>query len=711
MLFRNDIFAIDGVRYRLLHVDSETSRAWAISLGDKGDSMPQPLPIHLLAALTAVSLPEIQSEQRTAPTTAMLASQQRALAIIGDLADKVPAIFEPKSRSELICAHAKKTAFSRKAIYKNLHRYWIGGQTASALLPHFRKCGVSTALTNGRGPEGKRPTYQLSERDHQVFRRAIKGYLDDIRWSVRNVYTEMLKSHYCQFDEHEKPQLLLAGERPSVRQFEHFLRKEFSLETRLRNRKGNANFNREDRAVLGSVLDDCIGVAHYYEADATVGDVLLVSESDPNLIVGKPTIYIIADRKSRLIVGFYVGFENASWTCAMQAVVSIAQDKQELCERFGVEYSPDDWPAHATFPQQMLFDRGEGYTFASNRLAENMAVTVANAPALRPDWKAIVESRFKYVRQTLQGGVYGFVVPEDAKLRRNNTGVAEREACLTLKEFTAIFLNCIIMHNRSPMKNYQYSLPELAAKNSPSPINIWNFDIANRSGLACRYSEKFVRLALLPQDSATVTRFGILFKGCYYSCHQALSQGWFVKAHKSQFSVAVSFDSRLVDTIYVHHPDKKGVVFECQLTGPSSLYRGLSLPEVMTLLEVAKRMEPDVEQAREQAKVEYRTAVETIQQRAKRRLQEAAVKRTRSSRKADIKDARAKELKEERNNLLAPTSTQAPPLAPVVPLRPAPPLELVQTQETDEAPKDTGAAASISDKARLARERMMNGQW
>ncbi len=711
MLFRNDIFIFDGARYRLLHVENATSKAWAISLDDKSDAMPRQLPAHLLADVDAMPQPTILNNVRSEPTSAMLASQQRAREIIGDLANKVPEIFDPTARGELIRAHSSRTGFSRRAIYKNLQRYWTGGQTASALLPHFAKCGSPSPITNSRGPVGRRPTYQLAERDHAVFHRAIKGYLDDIRLSVRVVYTEMLKSHYCQLDEHGKPQLHFAGERPSVRQFEHFLRKEYSLETRLRNRKGNANFNREDRAVLGSVMDDCIGVAHYYEADATIGDVLLVSESNPNLIVGKPTIYIIADRKSRLIVGFYVGFENASWTCAMQAVVSIAQDKQALCERYGVEFNPNDWPAHATFPQQMLFDRGEGYTFASNRLAENMAVTVANAPALRPDWKAIVESRFKYVRQTLQGGVYGFVVPEDAKLRRNNTGVAEKEACLTLKEFTAIFLNCIIMHNRSPMKNYQYSLPELAASLSPTPINIWNFDIANRSGLACKYSEEFVRLALLPQDSAKVTRFGIFFRGCYYACQEALSQGWFVKANKHQFSVTVSFDSRLVDTIYVHHPDKKGVTYACNLTGSSAIYRGLSLPEVMTLIELAKHMEPDIEQAREQAKVEFRTSIDSIQQRARRRLQDAGIKKARSARKADTKEARMKELKAERNDASPSSntfSTTAPALAPVIPLRAIPAQELVQQDDSTAA---VNGPTSISEKARLARERMMNGQW
>ena len=78
----------------------------------------------------------------------------------------------------------------------------------------------------------------------------------------------------------------------------------------LRSRLGDSDYERDHRKVLGTVLNDCLGVGHLYEIDATIADVYLVSSEDPSKIVGKPTLYLIIDRKSRLIVGFYFGLEN-----------------------------------------------------------------------------------------------------------------------------------------------------------------------------------------------------------------------------------------------------------------------------------------------------------------------------------------------------------------------------------------------------------------
>src|SRR5690606_24251979 len=84
------------------------------------------------------------------------------------------------------------------------------------------------------------------------------------------------------------------------------------------------------------VRSDCLGVGHYYEIDATIADIYLVSSEDVNKIIGKPTLYLIIDRKSRLIVGFYFGLENASWNGAMQAILCISENKRGLCARYGV---------------------------------------------------------------------------------------------------------------------------------------------------------------------------------------------------------------------------------------------------------------------------------------------------------------------------------------------------------------------------------------
>lgn len=709
MLFRNDIFIYDDERYRLLYLDAVTQVAWAIAMdADKG--VPISISPQILVQL-APTAPAKTSGVVRPPSEAMLQSQTRAMAIIGELPDKVPDIFDASIRSRLISAHSGATGYSRKAIYKNLRRFWVGGQVPSGLLAKFDKCGITSPFTEGRGRKTTYVVYQATKCDHVYYREAIASYFQDRRATVDSVYINMVEKHFNHQESPDSSTLFPFGERPTIRQLRHFLKKNYSLETKLRNRKGAANFNRDDRAVLGTVMDDCVGVAHYYECDATIGDVLLVAEVDPSLLVGKPTVYFIVDRRSRLIVGFYAGLENPSWVCAMQAAFSIAQDKQALCKRYGVKYDPADWPAHEVFPKQMLFDRGEGFTNASNRLAENMAVTVANPPALRADWKPIVESRFKFLRQKLQGGVYGFVVPEDAMKRRNNNGVAEREACLTLKEFNAVLLNLIIAHNRTPMKNYAWGPGEFVSGMPPTPINIWNHDIANRSGFACRYPEEFVRMSLLPTDTATISQTGVFFKGCFYACRDAIALDLFVTAgRKGAISIKVAFDSRLVDTIYMHHPDNNGQIFECNLTSASERFRGLSLPETLTLQALEKTMTHGIQQLRDQVQVDFNASVKQIQDKAKKRLMEAGVKKTRTSRKASIKAVRAKELTAERRELVParPAKAGDSQTAKVIPMRdksvPASAPES-QVSNSEVKPRST-----MEEMVRKAQESMMRGQ-
>ncbi len=48
-------------------------------------------------------------------------------------------------------------------------------------------------------------------------------------------------------------------------------------------------------------------------------------------------IYLVADVFSRMVVGFYIGFENASYVTAMQALQVAMTDKVELCKQYGYE--------------------------------------------------------------------------------------------------------------------------------------------------------------------------------------------------------------------------------------------------------------------------------------------------------------------------------------------------------------------------------------
>lgn len=650
MLFLNAVFQLGVQQCRLLHVEPSTNRAWTIDIKDD-----RAVPIERTwSDIHNLPAPDSSSNERVvrsiSATPAMRRKRDEALERIGALIQKVPEIFDANSRGQMVRELVAEKGCSKSTVYKDLRRYWAGGQSPSALLANFNRCGPrQTKISLQRGGRSKLgvPHYDLTESDIENFHRVIKNhYLADGRVKMSHSYQRLVNESYLTIDGNGDSFVRPPGERPTVRQFEYFVRANYPLEHRLRCRLGNKDYEREHRAKLGTVLADCLGVGHYYEADATISDVYLVASEDVRQIVGKPTVYFITDRKSRLIVGWYVGLENPSWACARLAILSISQDKAAMCARYGVEYRTEDWPAHEVFPKEFLADRGELLTRASSQISEVLAVTVTNVPGQRGDWKPIAETGFKQHRAVLEDGTPGFDPPENAKKRQGKH--YEKDACLTLKQFIAIVLNAIIAHNRAQMKGYDLSLKELGDGVEPSPVEIWNHNIKERTGLLPRFSETAVHLALLPRSEATVTEEGILFNGCLYASAVGMAENWFGLARKKRFKVALSYDTRLVDTVYVQNPNRTDDVIECHLTARSDKYRGLSFAEVYALERIRARLNPTIEQSRLQTTADLRRMNDAIIKDAKKALSSAGSKLTRSARRADTKEARSVELQHER---------------------------------------------------------------
>lgn len=76
-------------------------------------------------------------------------------------------------------------------------------------------------------------------------------------------------------------------------------------------------------------------------------------------------------------------------------------DKAAFCAANGVSIKPDDWPC-AHLPQELCADRGEMLGLAAESIVAGLGITLAIAPPYRPDWKAIVESRFRLLNQLSQ---------------------------------------------------------------------------------------------------------------------------------------------------------------------------------------------------------------------------------------------------------------------------------------------------------------------
>jgi hypothetical protein len=667
LLRRNQVLVRkeDGTRHRLLTFDIEANSAWLVLLGYEfalpyaatyselpGDFfaeqaknlVPTPAKSHVREA---TMLPLAR-----APSAAQILQSTLAWKRIEPLVDN-PGLFDRYERARLLSERAAHPdGGTPKTLLKDLRAYWQGGQTQDALLGQYANCGRPDVVgTGGRGRKAKKGTqrpYQLAQVDYEAMRDVLETfYLQKDKYrTLTAALQELHERHYTYLDGNGTKCLKPAVECPSYRQLDYFLKENYPLEVRIRKRKGDKEFEQNHRSTEGSVQLDCHGVGHMYEFDATIADVLLVSTADKAAIVGKPTLYIIIDRASRMIVGWYAGFENASYTAAMQAILSLGEDKEKLCRHLGIDYDPADWIAHGILPEAFLADQGELTAKKARRIARSLRATLMNVPGLRPDWKPLVECGFAMLHQIIAPHTPAY--SPDAENRKRRGAKKDKDVSLNIKQFTSLIVKAIITHNKTMQTGYPLSIAQVADGVPPIPRELYLHGMRRRMGKLDQMDFERVRAELMPRDKATITPDGLQFGRLFYSCPEAEARGWLVEGRRHRKPLEIAFDYRLVDKIVVFAPDGSGESFVASLTKDSVMFEGMALADVTRHFYDVDQLTAPAQEVKRQARFEYNQHAAPLIAAAKADVQPAVKGVARSSRKKDTAPARAAELAAER---------------------------------------------------------------
>lgn len=584
--------------------------------------------------------------------------RDHAWGLIKEMVEIEPNIFDPTERYQMIKIACKETGKRKNLFYKYLRYYWTGGKKANALLPRFRKCGgrgkrKNPTLKMGRPRETKisvSPEMEgipTNEGIRKIFDKVIRDvYLKvNRRDSVRFTYIQMLKDHFSIGTEIrnkvEIPIIPPEYKVPSIAQLRYHIRTHYPRKKRLMAREGEVTFNRDFRPLLGSETRKATGPGQIFEVDATVADVYLVSMSDPNLIIGRPVVYIVVDVWSHMIVGFYVGLEGPSWQGLMMAIENTAVDKVEFCAQYDISIQPDEWPCHY-MPENFYADRGEMESKNADSLASALGIKIKNAPPYRADLKGIVEQQFRTLNLNLQPWMPGAVRKE---YRKRGGPDYVLDAKLTLKDFTAMFIERILYRNNSHYMEH-YPLDKALANDQVKPIarHLWMWGMAHNHFLKEVHPD-IVRLNVLPEKQVTASREGIYFTGMYFGCEELVRQGWFIKGKSIKTEVA--YDRRCMNHIYVKTDNGRGYI-KCDLLDKSSRFRDLSLEEIKEM-QYDEKLNRSIYRSEElQDEVALSAKLEKIVADASKRTNENLdLTLTKSERKADIKINRA----EERDNI------------------------------------------------------------
>jgi hypothetical protein len=586
----------------LITIETEPKQPWLFGLSALADLLRE----HKIARVE-LKVPDfmldLEDEIKAKQKAMRDANWERIKALVHDQRDG--RIFHPGSMGSLIQAHAKQTGVQRKTLYRLLYRYWMFGSIRNALLPQYTNSGAkgttrqySVGKFPGRPPRTLDPTTQirakvLSGEDKALIKIGYALYKDSEVKTIADAYTRTLRHFYCEaiptpgFPMGE-PVLKPLEELPTPRQFEYWGKRAFDDMSVLRSRKGEGKWAKDHRHLSGRAGQDLMGPCHRFEIDATIADIYLVSRYNRTWIIGRPVVYVAVDVFSRMIVGLYVGLEGPSWNGARQALLNAFSDKVAFCAEHDIQIHPSDWPC-SHLPQELCADRGEMLGLAAEGIVSGLGIDLAIAPPYRPDWKAVVESRFRLLNQLTQihwtpGGVA-------ERIKERGDRDYRLDATLDLKQFTKIMISSVLHYNLHTHQPDLLNQDMIATGIEPTPMAMWNWGIDHGFGTPNEQVEELVRLHLMAKSGGTVQAGGIHFAGMFYVSEDGSDNVRYGRARaKGREAIDVWHDPTDPQFIWIRAADKS--LKCCVLRASEVRYRDRRLEEILDMLQMIKLSPP-----------------------------------------------------------------------------------------------------------------------
>lgn len=345
------------------------------------------------------------------------------------------------------------------------------------------------------------------EHEKKIASALSKYYYTPKKRSLRTTYEMMLLKYYR--DEHR----MIVPDHPTYWQFLYYYRKNRDVVRKLISREGIGEYQKNARPLLGKG-DAGIETIGYYEIDATVADIYVVSRFDRKPI-GRPVLYVAIDIASRLIAGIYIGFEENAES-VLACLANAACDKVKYCKEHGIIINADMWPSKG-LPGTIYTDRGSD--FASTRVKELCSVfdmEITTLPPYRPDLKGYVERAIGCIQERYKPLLRGKGVVDKTPLERNQPDYAQ-QAILDIEEYTRVVIECVLYYNDSHVqKKYKRTQEMIELGIPPIASELWRFYSNRPCSNLINADEESLQMLLLPRKDAAITRNGVEYDGIYY---------------------------------------------------------------------------------------------------------------------------------------------------------------------------------------------------
>ena len=344
-------------------------------------------------------------------------------------------------------------------------------------------------------------------KDQKNMRWALnKFYYNTKKNSLNHAYINLLKEKYL--DENG----VLLEEHPSFYQFRYFFRKTRDCQNEIISRYGLNYFKKNERLCVGDGVRAFATGIGMGMLDSTICDLYLVNEAGE--VIGRPVLTACVDAYSGLCMGYSLGWEGGIYSLRT-LILCILADKKEWCKKRGVVIEGNEWNC-SYMPAELITDKGSEYKSENFEQLTELGITITNLPPFRPELKGPVEKFFDVVQNYFKPYLKGKGVIQPDFRERGATDY-RKEACLTIEQFEAILIECIIFYNsKRIIEDFPYTEEMLQQRIKPYSQDIWNYGLTKEESNVLEIGTEDVMMILLPRVKAKFTRFGLAVNGLHY---------------------------------------------------------------------------------------------------------------------------------------------------------------------------------------------------
>lgn len=409
---------------------------------------------------------------------------------------------------------------------------------------YSKKTGHPTMNALGKG-------VPLTDEIRTYFDEAIKDFLIGRAKTKKDAYMTMIEKHFI--NEEEIPtgirvSVLPDNLRPTLKQFLNYTRVRVPQEE-IDKAKTSAREQRNNkRLLLSDNLQGVMGPGDLWEVDECEIDLSLVSVENPSVTVGRPIVYVMIDVYTRMIVAYSVAFDNNSVLGITNCFLNLLDDKQELCNRFGIQIGADEWPSKI-LPLRLRSDYGAEYiSHAMDTICCKLGVAKELVSPATGSLKGQVEQVFHQIHAAQNSLLEG-----KGLIEKRHDSNHHQEAALNIQEFEAVLLTYIVGHNRKYMEKYPLTKDMRQRNVEPRPTALWKYGVLLNGSPRPITNETMFRHALLLPVKASVGRAGIAFKGLFYINLQdesLLRDMYLASTHGRKKLESACIDPRNIDHLY-----------------------------------------------------------------------------------------------------------------------------------------------------------------